>query len=363
MPFRTRNFARLCAATALAAGATGFFAAPAFAAVPDSADFAITTNDITGANGAPLPPGSDAVVSTTIKNASSVVITGFELSVTLPKGVTFKGAEADGWKVCEYETQTVTCDLSNGWALVPAGQEDEPQEIYSSWKVDFKVAVAEDAKGPKLTGGKSTGKITSAADLETGAEAEIAAEAAEFKPASFTGTDSGVTLASFKETPGHGKGGGRDRYKHGNNYGSGGHDCGKPPTENPPTSPPVTTPPATTPPVTTPPATTPPATTPPATTPPATTPPATTPPATTPPATTPPATPPVVHSAEFAALVALPGGNGGGGEEPPLPNTGVQVGVIGGLGAAVVVAGAAMFMMARRRRVVTVAPGDGNSSL
>ncbi len=83
MSFRTRNFARLCAATALAAGATGFFATPAFAAAP-AADFSIVTDDITGPNGAPLTPGSDAVVNTTITNASSVVITGFELSLTLP---------------------------------------------------------------------------------------------------------------------------------------------------------------------------------------------------------------------------------------------------------------------------------------
>ncbi|WP_327023234.1 hypothetical protein [Micromonospora sp. NBC_01739] len=57
---------------------------------------------------------------------------------------------------------------------------------------------------------------------------------------------------------------------------------------------------------------------------------------------------------DFAVILAAPNGGGGGG----LPVTGVQAGLIGGVGAAVVVAGAVLFLLARRRRVVLVTPGD-----
>lgn len=55
----------------------------------------------------------------------------------------------------------------------------------------------------------------------------------------------------------------------------------------------------------------------------------------------------------FAVVVSVDGGSGGG-----LPVTGVQAGMIGGVGAAVVVAGVVLFLVARRRRVVLVTPGD-----
>ncbi|MBQ1065400.1 cell wall anchor protein, partial [Micromonospora sp. D75] len=48
------------------------------------------------------------------------------------------------------------------------------------------------------------------------------------------------------------------------------------------------------------------------------------------------------------------GGTGGGG----LPVTGMQVGLIGGIGAAVVAAGVALMMLSRRRKVVLVTPGE-----
>ncbi|GAB3156036.1 hypothetical protein GCM10027290_53190 [Micromonospora sonneratiae] len=51
------------------------------------------------------------------------------------------------------------------------------------------------------------------------------------------------------------------------------------------------------------------------------------------------------------------GGEGGG-----LPVTGVQAGLIGGVGVAVVAAGGVMFLMARRRRVVLVTPADERST-
>ena len=59
---------------------------------------------------------------------------------------------------------------------------------------------------------------------------------------------------------------------------------------------------------------------------------------------------------DFAVILAAPTGGGGGGGG--LPVTGVQAGLIGGVGAAVVVAGAVLFLLARRRRVVLVTPGD-----
>jgi hypothetical protein len=57
----------------------------------------------------------------------------------------------------------------------------------------------------------------------------------------------------------------------------------------------------------------------------------------------------------FAVVVAAQGGAGGGGS---LPVTGVQAGLIGGVGLAVVIAGGVLFLVARRRRVVLVTPGD-----
>lgn len=54
-----------------------------------------------------------------------------------------------------------------------------------------------------------------------------------------------------------------------------------------------------------------------------------------------------------------PGTGGGGGG---LPVTGVQAGLIGGIGAAVLLAGGALLLISRRRRVVLVAPGDEKST-
>ncbi|SCL24336.1 LPXTG-motif cell wall anchor domain-containing protein [Micromonospora nigra] len=51
------------------------------------------------------------------------------------------------------------------------------------------------------------------------------------------------------------------------------------------------------------------------------------------------------------------GGDGGG-----LPVTGTQVGLIGGIGAAVLLAGGGLLLLSRRRRVVLVPPGDEKST-
>jgi hypothetical protein len=61
---------------------------------------------------------------------------------------------------------------------------------------------------------------------------------------------------------------------------------------------------------------------------------------------------------DFVVLVGAPPASGGGGGEGGLPVTGVQVGLIGGIGGAVLVTGAVLFILARRRRVVLVTPGD-----
>ncbi|MCM0675972.1 LPXTG cell wall anchor domain-containing protein [Micromonospora phytophila] len=53
------------------------------------------------------------------------------------------------------------------------------------------------------------------------------------------------------------------------------------------------------------------------------------------------------------------GGDGGGGG---LPVTGVQAGLIGGIGAAVLLAGGALLLLSRRRKVVLVTPGDETST-
>ena len=52
------------------------------------------------------------------------------------------------------------------------------------------------------------------------------------------------------------------------------------------------------------------------------------------------------------------GGTGGGTGDGGLPVTGMQVGLIGGIGAAVLAVGAALMMLSRRRKVVLVAPGE-----
>ena len=66
---------------------------------------------------------------------------------------------------------------------------------------------------------------------------------------------------------------------------------------------------------------------------------------------------PTDNSDEFSVYVsAQSGGGGGGGGE--LPITGMQVGVIGGVGLAVVIAGVVLLLVGRRRRMVLVAPRD-----
>ncbi|MFF0231325.1 LPXTG cell wall anchor domain-containing protein [Micromonospora sp. NPDC005254] len=52
------------------------------------------------------------------------------------------------------------------------------------------------------------------------------------------------------------------------------------------------------------------------------------------------------------------GGSGGGG----LPVTGVQAGLIGGIGGLILLAGGALLVLSRRRKVVLVAPGDETST-
>jgi len=59
---------------------------------------------------------------------------------------------------------------------------------------------------------------------------------------------------------------------------------------------------------------------------------------------------------DFIVLVGAPAAGGGGGEG--LPVTGMQVGLIGGIGGGVLAVGAVLFVLARRRRVVLVTPGD-----
>jgi LPXTG-motif cell wall-anchored protein len=57
------------------------------------------------------------------------------------------------------------------------------------------------------------------------------------------------------------------------------------------------------------------------------------------------------------------GGEGGGsGDGGSLPVTGVQAGLIGGIGAAVLLAGGALLLASRRRDVVLVTPGDEKST-
>lgn len=60
----------------------------------------------------------------------------------------------------------------------------------------------------------------------------------------------------------------------------------------------------------------------------------------------------------YAIFVGAETEGGTGGGDGSLPVTGVQAGVIGGVGLAVLVVGGVLFMLARRRRVVLVTPND-----
>jgi hypothetical protein len=64
------------------------------------------------------------------------------------------------------------------------------------------------------------------------------------------------------------------------------------------------------------------------------------------------------NDAEFAVFVAGPEDGGGGGGDGELPLTGVQAGLIGGVGLAVLAGGGVLLLMARRRKVVLVAGDD-----
>ncbi|HEY0699754.1 MAG TPA: cell wall anchor protein [Micromonospora sp.] len=72
-------------------------------------------------------------------------------------------------------------------------------------------------------------------------------------------------------------------------------------------------------------------------------------------APTPTATP---STGPTAGPTAGPGDGGSGGGDGGLPVTGVQAGLIGGIGLAVVVAGGVLFLLVRRRRIVLVSPDD-----
>jgi hypothetical protein len=63
---------------------------------------------------------------------------------------------------------------------------------------------------------------------------------------------------------------------------------------------------------------------------------------------------PADNTAEFSVFVGGTGGGGGG----DLPVTGVQAGLIGGVGLAVLAGGGALLLMSRRRKVVLVTSGD-----
>jgi hypothetical protein len=63
---------------------------------------------------------------------------------------------------------------------------------------------------------------------------------------------------------------------------------------------------------------------------------------------------PADNDSEFSVFVGGTGGGGGG----DLPVTGVQAGLIGGVGLAVLAGGGALLVMSRRRKVVLVTPGD-----
>ncbi|MEV5820463.1 cell wall anchor protein [Micromonospora haikouensis] len=72
----------------------------------------------------------------------------------------------------------------------------------------------------------------------------------------------------------------------------------------------------------------------------------------------PSATPTAAPSGQ-PSVTPSPSSSGGGGG---LPVTGVQAGLIGGVGAAVLLAGGVLLVLARRRRVVLVTPGDEKST-
>ncbi|QLQ38898.1 cell wall anchor protein [Micromonospora robiginosa] len=76
------------------------------------------------------------------------------------------------------------------------------------------------------------------------------------------------------------------------------------------------------------------------------------------PTATPTAEPTPSGSATAVPTPTAGGGSGGGSGDGGLPVTGMQVGLIGGIGAVVLAAGAALLMLSRRRKVVLVAPSD-----
>ncbi|GGO05330.1 cell wall anchor protein [Micromonospora parathelypteridis] len=82
------------------------------------------------------------------------------------------------------------------------------------------------------------------------------------------------------------------------------------------------------------------------------------------PTPTPTATPsgtPTPSGTSTPGTTTSPAAGGGGGGDG-LPVTGVQVGLIGGIGAIILLAGGALLVLSRRRKVVLVAPGDEKST-
>lgn len=80
---------------------------------------------------------------------------------------------------------------------------------------------------------------------------------------------------------------------------------------------------------------------------------------TTQPTPTPTAQPtPTAEPTPTGGATASPAPTEGGGAGGGLPVTGMQVGLIGGVGAAILLAGGALLMLSRRRKVVLVTPTD-----
>lgn len=104
----------------------------------------------------PIPPGGSSFVLGAIGNIGDTIAKGIEVSVTLPKHVTFAEEEPG----CTYtaDNRTVTCNYKD-ITLIPLDEDtNEDDDLISVVGIYFPVTVAKDAPGPVvLKGGKLSG--------------------------------------------------------------------------------------------------------------------------------------------------------------------------------------------------------------
>ncbi|GAA0816188.1 hypothetical protein [Spirilliplanes yamanashiensis] len=134
----------------------------------ESPDVTVVDND--GFTGKPVEPGAGSALAVYALNQGDRTARGLTVTATLPEKSSFVTDDAD--EECTFSGRTVTCSYDE-IELIPADLDETTNKELSSRAFFFPVRVAEDAKGPALKGGVSTGVA-----IETAESADVRRKAA-----------------------------------------------------------------------------------------------------------------------------------------------------------------------------------------